>query len=89
MYLTRVTNNDIQEGHPGFSPDGAWVVFTSEAGGINDEEPLVQSVVFGAQSYGEIYACHVAERRMIRLTHNKWEEGIPSWEAGIPGRPSR
>ena len=87
--LTRVTTNDVQDGHPGFSPDGAWVVFTSEAGGINDEEPLVQSLVFGAQSYGEIYAYHLAERRTIRLTHNKWEEGIPSWEAGIPGRPGR
>jgi len=45
---TRVTRNDFQDGHPRFSPDGASLVFTSETGGINDEEPLVQSLVFGA-----------------------------------------
>jgi Tol biopolymer transport system component len=81
--LHRITRNDVQEGHPAFSPDGEWVVFASEDGGINDEEPLVQSVVFGAQSYGEIYAHHLSTQRTIRLTHNKWEEGIPSWEAGV------
>jgi len=82
--LRRLTQNDVQEGHPGFSPDGEWVVFASEAGGINDEEPLVQSVVFAAQSYGEVYAHHLQDHRTIRITHNKWEEGIPSWEAGLP-----
>ena len=47
---TRVTRNGFQDGHPRFSPDGASLVFTSETGGINDEEPLVRSLVFGAQS---------------------------------------
>ena len=49
----------------------------------------MQSVVFGAQSYGEMYAYHLTDRRTILLTHNKWEEGIPSWEAGLPGRRNR
>lgn len=86
--LLRITQNDVQEGHPGFSPDGEWIVFTSESGGINDEEPLVQSMTFAAQSYGEVFVHHLTTRHTIRLTHNKWEEGIPSWEAGVssPGR---
>jgi Tol biopolymer transport system component len=81
--LRRVTHNDVQEGHLAFSYDGKWLIFSSEQGGINDEEPLVQSVVFGPQSYGDMYAYRIADETVIRLTHNKWEEGVPSWEAPL------
>ena len=36
-----------------FSPDGRWLIYASQQGGINDEEPLVQSVV-RRESYGEM-----------------------------------
>jgi hypothetical protein len=42
----------------------------------------VQSAVFAGQMYGEIYRHHIENHRTMRLTHNKWEEGIPSWEVG-------
>ena len=79
----RVTSNDVQEGHAVFSPDGKWLLFVSEQGGISDEEPLVQSVVFAPQMYGELFAYRLADAMTLRLTHNKWEDGVPSWEPGL------
>jgi Tol biopolymer transport system component len=78
--LVRVTDNAVQEGHPAVSHDGQWIIFSSEQGGISDEEPLVQSVIFAPQMYGEMYAYRITNRALVRLTHNKWEEGVPSWE---------
>jgi Tol biopolymer transport system component len=78
-----VTRNDVQEGHLAFSYDGRWLVFASEMGGLNDEEPLVRSVQFAPQSYGEMYAYRIEDETLVRLTHNKWEEGVPSWEAAV------
>ncbi len=82
--LQRITHNDVQEGHLAFSYDGKWLIFTSEQGGINDEEPLVQAILFSPQSYGDMYAYRLQDGTTVRLTHNKWEEGVPSWEAPLP-----
>jgi TolB protein len=68
-----------QDSHVQFSPDGEWLVFTSERGGINDEEPLVQELFFGPQMYGDIYAYRLRDGYLVRLTHNKWEDGAPFW----------
>jgi Tol biopolymer transport system component len=80
--IRRVTATDGQEGHVAFSHDGAWLVFASEQGGITDETPLYPE----PQAYGEIYAFRLADGTTSRLTHNKWEEGMPSWEKGVPAR---
>jgi Tol biopolymer transport system component len=77
--VTRISDHPGQDSHPWYSPDGAWIAFTSERGGISDEEPMVQEVVFGPQMYGEIYAQRLADGLVVRLTHNKWEEGNPFW----------
>jgi Tol biopolymer transport system component len=77
--LQRISDHPGQDSHPWFSPDGAWIVYTSERGGINDEEPMVQEVVFGPQMYGELYARRLRDGLEVRLTHNKWEEGNPFW----------
>lgn len=77
--VRRITNNAVQEGHPQFSPDGEWLVFTSEMGGLADEEPLVQAFLFSPQTYGEIYAYRIADGLLVRLTHDKWEDGFPTW----------
>jgi Tol biopolymer transport system component len=86
--VRRITHNTVQEGHPQFSPDGEWIVFTSEMGGLSDEEPLVQSFLFSPQMYGEIYAYQITNGLTVRLTHNKWEDGFPTWvRAGVAGSP--
>ena len=77
--LVRITNDPGHDAHPNFSPDGKWIVYTSERAGLSDEEPLVQEVVFGPQMYGEIYAYRLSDGLHIRLTHNKWEESGPFW----------
>ena len=77
--LQRITDDPGQDAHPWYSPDGEWIVYTSEQAGITDEEPLVQEAVFGPQMYGEIFAYRLSDGLTIRLTHNKWEEGSPYW----------
>jgi Tol biopolymer transport system component len=73
----RLTDSPGHDMHPKFSPDGRWIVFASERGGLNDEEPLIP--VFNPQPYGEIFALRLADGLTVRLTHNKWEDGTPSW----------
>ena len=77
--LRRLNTDPGQDAHPWFSPDGGWIVYTSEQGGISDEEPLVQEVLFGPQMYGELFALRLSDGLIVRLTHNKWEEGNPFW----------
>lgn len=68
-----------QNAHAHFSPDGNWVIYTTEGYGINDEQPLIQPIIFSPQMYGEIVAYNVNTRERFRLTHNKWEDGTPLW----------
>jgi Tol biopolymer transport system component len=80
--IRRITHDEGQHGHLQYSYDGRWLIFASERGGISDEEPLAPA----AQLYGELYAYRITDGTMIRLTHNKWEEGVPSWEAPLGPR---
>lgn len=68
-----------QNAHPHFSPDGEWVIYTTEGFGINDEQALIQPIIFSPQMYGEIVAYNLKTKEHVRLTHNKWEEGTPLW----------
>jgi len=79
----QLTNNPTQEAHAGFSPDGRWITYTTEEFGIQDEQPLVQHLIFAPQMYGEIVAHRLSDGHKIRLTHTKWEDGAPLWERGI------
>ncbi|MGB5228332.1 MAG: hypothetical protein WBN55_08715, partial [Eudoraea sp.] len=75
----QLTTYPGQEGHAHFSPDGEWLIYSSEEFGINDEQPLVQPFIFSPQMYGEITVIRLADGEKFRLTHNKWEDGAPLW----------
>ncbi len=77
--IRRITHDEGQHGHLQYSYDGKWLIFASERGGISDEQPLAPT----PQLYGELYAYRIKDGTMIRLTDNKWEEGVPSWEAPL------
>lgn len=79
----QLTFSKSQTGHPHFSPDGEWIIYTTEEYGINDEQPLFQSFIFSPQMYGEIVALRLSDRKKIKITHNKWEEGAPLWVKGL------
>ena len=79
--LTRSLGHDM---HPRFSPDDEWVLFTSQRGEFSDELPLLR-VVFQPQPYGELHAIRLSDRTVVRLTHNKWEDGPTAWVRGVPG----
>jgi hypothetical protein len=68
-----------QNAHPHFSPNGEWIIYTTEGYGINDEQSLIQPIIFSPQMYGEIVAYNINTKERFRLTHNKWEEGTPLW----------
>jgi Tol biopolymer transport system component len=85
--LQRLTQHPGLDTHPVFSPDGRWVAYTSERGGLDDETPLIP--VFNAQPYGEIVATRIEDGLTVRLTHNKWEDGLPEWAAGSGGLDER
>jgi Tol biopolymer transport system component len=77
--LRRLTNSPRRDTHPHYSPDGKWIIFASERGGFTDELPLVNEVIFNPQPFGEIYAMRLADSKVFRLTHNKWEDGLAVW----------
>ena len=79
--LTRNPGNDM---HPKFSPDDEWVLFTSQRSEFSDELPLLR-VIFQPQPYGELHAVRLADRTVVRLTHNKWEDGPTAWVRDVPG----
>jgi Tol biopolymer transport system component len=80
--IRRITHDEGQHGHTQYSYDGKWIVFASEAGGISDEYPIAPA----PQLYGELFAYRISDGTMIRLTDNKWEEGMASWEAPLAGK---
>ena len=82
----QITTTETLEAHPHFSPDGEWVIYTTEEFGIMDEQPILQHYIFSPQMYGEIVAQRLIDGKKVRLTHNKWEEGAPIWERGISSK---
>ena len=73
--LRRVTESPGFDTHPVFSPNGEWIVITTDRYGWNDE----RTFVFHPQPYGELLAIHLGDGTKVRLTHNKWEDGLARW----------
>ncbi len=80
----RLTTSPGHDMHPRFSPDDEWVLFTSQRAELADELPLLR-VVFQPQPYGELHAIRLSDRTVVRLTHNKWEDGPTAWVRDVPG----
>ena len=85
--LRRLTQSLGPDMHVRFSPDGEWIVYTSQRGGFNDELDL--SFTEAGQPYGEIYAQRLSDGLVVRLTHNKWEDGPVAWGRSPTTAPSK
>jgi len=75
--LTKLTNGPGADVHPTFSPDGKWIAYASERGGLKDETPL--NPIFSPQPYGDVYIMRLADKKIIPITDNKWEDSLPFW----------
>ncbi|CAI9115444.1 OLC1v1016346C1 [Oldenlandia corymbosa var. corymbosa] len=62
--------------HPWFSPDGKYIVFTSDYAGVS-AEPISNPHHY--QPYGEIFVIKSDGSGIRRLTHNSYEDGTPTW----------
>ncbi|MCO5602909.1 hypothetical protein L7F22_057049 [Adiantum nelumboides] len=62
--------------HVCFSPDGGSIVFTADLTGVS-AEPISLPNQF--QPYGEIFVSRLDGSGLVRLTHNAYEDGTPSW----------
>ncbi|KAL2347762.1 hypothetical protein Fmac_001762 [Flemingia macrophylla] len=62
--------------HVCFSPDGEWLVFTANLGGLC-AEPVGFPNQF--QPYGDLYVVRLDGSGLRRLTCNAYENGTPTW----------
>ncbi|XBI22866.1 hypothetical protein VPH35_063828 [Triticum aestivum] len=62
--------------HVCFSPDGEWLLFTANLGGVV-AEPISGPNQF--QPYGDLYVCRRDRSGVRRLTCNAYENGTPTW----------
>lgn len=84
--LRRLTQTAGPDMHVHFSPDGEWIVYTSKRGGFNDELEL--SFIEPGQTYGELFAQRLSDGFVVRLTHNKWEDGPVAWGRSLASAPA-
>lgn len=62
--------------HVKFSPDGCNIVFTADIAGVS-AEPISLPNQF--QPYGDIFVARADGSGLVRLTHNAYEDGTPTW----------
>ncbi|KAL2503610.1 DPP6 N-terminal domain-like protein [Abeliophyllum distichum] len=62
--------------HPWFSPDGKYIVITSDYAGVS-AEPISNPHHY--QPYGDIFVIKSDGSDIRRLTHNSYEDGTPAW----------
>ncbi len=76
--LTKLTDGPGADVHPTFSPDGKWIAYASERGGLKEETPLIP--IFSPQPYGDVYLMRLSDKKIIAVTDNKWEDSLPNWK---------
>jgi Tol biopolymer transport system component len=74
--LRKLLDGGGRNNHPHFSPDGKWIVFASQRAGYSAEEI---SLPRQPQPYGDVFVIKLDGTRLLRLTHNGFEEGTPAW----------
>ena len=74
--LKRLTNVAGSNAHSAWSPDGAWIVFSSGRKGFKDEMALYDGT---PQPYGEIFVMRADGSDVRQLTDNKWEDASAGW----------
>ena len=74
--VKRLTNVPGSNAHSTWSPDGAWILFSSGRKGFKDEMALYEGV---PQPYGEIFAMRADGSDVRQLTDNKWEDASAGW----------
>jgi len=75
--LTKLTNGPGADLYPFFSPDNKWIIYASERDGLKDESPLIP--IFNPQSYLDLYALRLSDKKIIRITDDKWTSILPFW----------
>ncbi len=72
----RLTHSPGNDAHNAYSPDGAWIVFTSTRGGFKDESALHPH---NPQPQGDVFVMRADGSDVRRLTDDQFEEGTPAW----------
>jgi Tol biopolymer transport system component len=80
--LRRLTAAAGNNAHAIWSPDGAWLLFSSGRMGFKDERPLLDHI---PQPYGELFVMRSDGADVRQLTDNQWEDATPAW---VPERPT-
>jgi TolB protein len=84
--VRRLTTSPGVDGHEIWSPDGAWIMFSSARMGFKDERPLLERI---PQPYGELFVMRADGTELRQLTDNQWEDATPGWApAQAPARRS-
>lgn len=66
--------------HACFSPNGEWLLFTANMGGVT-AEPVSLPNQF--QPYGDLFVVRVDGSRLRRMTWNGYENGTPTWHSKV------
>ena len=75
--LKRLTTAPGNDAHSSWSPDGAYLMFSSSRYGFKDEAPLADDQ---PQPYGEIFLMRADGTNQRALTDNQWEDGPGTWQ---------
>jgi len=64
----QITDNNVLDGHPDWSPDGTKIVYAS----FQDSQGIPAAVA-------DLYIVDLNSKQIIQLTNNSWEDNDPEW----------